>query len=174
MTKIKTIKLNGKTDYAKVATRLAEFISATKNNSSIKTQHEFSEGYVIFKATITPDITNPERIFTGTSLGKLTAVKAFEKLETIAVGRALAFAGYLSDGEIASSEEMIQYNEPEEIDVLPAIEKLGSAKNIDEVKKVWLSLTQQERENTEIENVKNQLKEKYENTPSRAKKSRVA
>jgi len=32
--------------------------------------------------------------------------KDFEKQETIAVGRALAFAGFLSDGEVASYEEM--------------------------------------------------------------------
>jgi len=32
--------------------------------------------------------------------------KQFEKQETIAVGRALAFAGYLSSGDIACQEEM--------------------------------------------------------------------
>ena len=36
-------------------------------------------------------------------------MKSFEKLESIAVGRALAFAGFSADGEIASFEEMEEY-----------------------------------------------------------------
>ena len=38
-----------------------------------------------------------------------TIEKQFEKLETIAVGRALALLGYSADGEIASSEEMEEF-----------------------------------------------------------------
>ena len=34
--------------------------------------------------------------------------KQFEKQETIAVGRALAFAGYLASGDIATAEEMAE------------------------------------------------------------------
>lgn len=37
--------------------------------------------------------------------------KEFEKLESVALGRALAMLGYLASGEIASSEEMEQFEE---------------------------------------------------------------
>lgn len=40
---------------------------------------------------------------------ELKKAKAFEKLETISVGRALAKLGYLNDGKIASTEEMEEF-----------------------------------------------------------------
>ena len=40
---------------------------------------------------------------------KLGNQKAVEKCETVAVGRALAFAGYLATGEIATAEEMADF-----------------------------------------------------------------
>jgi hypothetical protein len=42
-------------------------------------------------------------------MGKVSGEKALEKLESIAVGRALAFAGYLASGEIATAEEMERF-----------------------------------------------------------------
>lgn len=97
---MKTINLKGK-QYAPVAARVEQFHSDYKDGS-ITTETTFSEGHVIVKATITFG----DRTFTGHSYGKVGTEKAFEKLETTAVGRALAFAGYLAGGEIASYDEM--------------------------------------------------------------------
>lgn len=170
---VKTIKLQNK-DYAQVADRVAEF-NRIHSNGSITTTYEFKDGWVIFKATISLDIKNENRIFTGTSLGKAGAQKAFEKLETIAVGRALAFAGFLSDGSIASSEEMQKYEEVQiEINEDEAIAKLTVTKTLEELQKVWVSLSQAERNNPIISKYKDQLKKQYENTPSRTKDTRVA
>jgi len=97
-----TIKIGGNVEYAKVSARLAEF---HKDNSecSILTECEFKDGWVLFSARITTS----RGIFTGHSMDKASVrPKQFEKQETIAVGRALAFAGYLSSGEIASFDEM--------------------------------------------------------------------
>ena len=97
-----TIAIGRGVEYAKVATRLKEFLIDNKN-CSIKTEAEFKEGWVIFSATITTE----RGVFTGHSLGSVkNGEKSFEKQETISVGRALAFAGYLASGEIACAEEM--------------------------------------------------------------------
>jgi len=87
--------------YAKVADRLKEF-HGDNRECSIETDVQFKEGHILFSAKVVC----PRGVFTGHSLGKTGKDKQFEKQETIAVGRALAFAGYLSSGEIASFEEM--------------------------------------------------------------------
>lgn len=151
-------------DYAKVSARVAEFLKDNKN-ASIATTYEFKEGWVIFKATVYPDAEKQSRVFHGTSLGKVGAIKAFEKLETIAVGRALAFAGYLSDGEIASDEEMDKFHDTPGLDdesKLNAIANLESTSNKEELHKAWVALTQAQRNDGEIQALKDKLKEKYE------------
>lgn len=106
--KTKTIKLQGNAEYAKVCSRLSEFHKKYPKGK-VETKDNFKEGFCIFKAKITPDIDKPERFFTGHSFGNVKGVKSFERLETISVGRALAFAGFLADGEIASAEEMEEF-----------------------------------------------------------------
>jgi hypothetical protein len=97
-----TIKIGGGVEYAKVAARLMEFHD-DNTECSIVTTCDFKDGWALFCATVT----NKRGTFTGHSLGKVGSQKKdFEKQETIAVGRALAFAGYLASGEIASVEEM--------------------------------------------------------------------
>jgi len=104
---IKTINLKGK-EYAPVSARVEQFHKDYKNGC-IQNSYEFKEGYAIFTSTVSYE-GDPEktRTFTGHSFGKVTGDKSFEKLETVAVGRALAFAGYLAGGEIASFEEVEQ------------------------------------------------------------------
>ena len=170
--KTRTINIgkgNQAIEYAKVSARIAELHKDYKN-AAIKTEFEFKDGWAIFKANLILDVKNPDRVFNGTSMGKVGAVKAFEKLETIAVGRALALAGFLSDGEIASSEEMASYEESVDIveqnEVADATVQLESAHTLEELGKVWRSFPQAWRNNAEILNLKNQLKAKYENPSS--------
>lgn len=101
---IKTINLKGK-QYAPVAERVKAFHEDHKDGQ-IQTENQFNEGYCIFKATVSFD----SRTFNGHAFGKVGTEKAFEKLETVAVGRALAMAGYLSGGEIASYDEIEEFN----------------------------------------------------------------
>lgn len=109
--KIWTVKISWWAEYAKVADRLAEFIADNKNytiesNSDIK--ELWDHFYVLFKIKIIPDYTKPERFVNWQALLNLNAnwKKSFEKCETIAVGRALAFLWYQSDWNIASFEEI--------------------------------------------------------------------
>lgn len=145
-------------NYAKVAARVAEFHLAN-DNGSIRTQDNLVGQTVFWKATVVPDVKNPERIFNGGSSGKVMDEKSYEKLETIAVGRALAFAGYLSDGEIASLEEMAKYEEPViQVDAETAIAKLNAAKNLGELQSAWQRLTEAERRNEDVAFAKEALK----------------
>lgn len=101
--KAPTIDLGKGINYAKVSSRLAEFHKDNDKDCVIETSFIPLEGFMVFKATVTTS----KGVFTGHSMAKVgNKEKQFEKQETIAVGRALAFAGYLADGEIACAEEM--------------------------------------------------------------------
>ena len=134
--KMQTIKLQGK-DYSPVKERVKAFHNEYSNGKIITEWGTAFEGennaIIYFKANVTPDVKNSDRSFTGHSLGKIANEKAFEKLETIAVGRALANAGFLSDGDIASADEMERYlnqdanpheNPPKTANLPPAITHL--------------------------------------------------
>lgn len=100
--KTETINIGKGVQYAKVAARSAAF-HEDNDKCQIETSYEFKEGWVIFSAKVTTN----KGTFSGHSMAKITnQQKQFEKQETIAVGRALAFAGYLASGDIACAEEM--------------------------------------------------------------------
>lgn len=104
MTKLKTINLKGK-EYVQVNTRV-EYFNKEYKSGNIKSSVSEAGGGVIFRAKVTPDTEKPDRFFTGHSHGKISGEKALEKLETVAVGRALAFMGIgIVDG-IASADEI--------------------------------------------------------------------
>lgn len=150
---MKTIKLQGK-DYAPVNERIKAFHEAFKNGS-IQTEPKSTERFVSVKATVIPDIHKPERIFTAHSYGTIKGIKAFEKLETVAVGRALAYLGFGIDGSIASFEEMETFYEKESdtevkkdeknqnitwldektFNTLKALAETGTKENLDKVHK---------------------------------------
>ena len=112
MSTVKTIKLKGK-DYVPVDERLRYF-NAHNTNGQISTVVTFNERTVYFRAKVTPDIKNPDRFFIGHSFGELGTEKAFEKLETVAVGRALAFMGIGIIGGIASADEIQKFQKKED------------------------------------------------------------
>lgn len=107
--RVKTMDLKGN-EYAKVADRLLKF-REENIRASIKTEAKFlGEGRVQFIANILKDKADPTSADSmGNAFGKEGAQKEFEKLETIAIGRALAILGYAASGEIASSEEMEEF-----------------------------------------------------------------
>lgn len=138
--KLETIDLKGKA-YATVPTRIKEFRQDCPNGLIETSPTTQPDGQVLFKARILKDKANPDSAeATGHSVGKLTGDKAFEKLETIAIGRALAVLGYMASGDIASSEEMENFyayrNEKKE----EAKATMRASKTLDELKKCYLSL----------------------------------
>ena len=166
MKKTKTVDLKGK-QYAQVKDRLQEFRSANPHALIETTPTIQDDGVVLFRARILTnkaDDTSAEA--TGHAFGNVgKGEKSFEKLETIAVGRALALLGYASDGEIASSEEMEEFlaqkEEKRQQMIMDATEKLTSTKTLAQLKKVWASLPVEAK--TELTKLKEELKKRYEN-----------
>lgn len=100
--KLKTINLQGKA-YVQVKDRLKYFRENFKDYG-ILTEAKSNEGSVMFIA----DIVNAENrtVARAHSFGKISGQKAFEKLETVAVGRALALFGIGIDDSVASADEI--------------------------------------------------------------------
>ena len=152
---MKTINLKGK-EYSPVATRVEQF-HKDYPDGTITTDCTFDEGHVIFKATVSFS----ERTFNGHAFGKVGQEKAFEKLETTAVGRALAFAGYLAGGEIASYDEVKDFYETEDtpnLTVEDAIHKLKVTTTLTNLRTVYTSLPEELRNDPEVIAFKDELK----------------
>lgn len=154
-----TMQLSGN-DYAKVAERIKLFREDWKDGK-IESDHVTNEdGSVEYNAWIWKDkadllelmkagVTDKETLRSsadadGSSKGEVgKKVKDFEKLQTIAIGRALANLGYLGSGDVASFEEMEEfskYQEQQKAETLKqAIITLQEAKNLDELKKAFIA-----------------------------------
>ncbi len=135
---VKTMKVSGG-DYAKVSDRLKEFREQNPN-ALVETTPTIDGATIIFKAHILKDKSDPYSAeATGHAMGENKGAKAFEKLESISVGRALALLGYLNNGEIASSEEMEEFNEYKDNLILEAVTSIHECQNEDDLKEFWAS-----------------------------------
>jgi len=111
MAQVQTINLKGN-EYATVPQRLKAFREANPRASVVTKPEIQADGTVVFTAKIVKDKSQDNSAeATGHSYGKSTDDKAFEKLETVAVGRALAILGYLNNGQIATTEEMEEFEQ---------------------------------------------------------------
>ena len=177
--KIKTIKVSGDKDYAKVADRIKVFWEENPNGKIDIEREDIPDNKVRFIARIWRDsdvISNLATTGTDINTIKLTANatasadaakkgdKENEKLETVAVGRALAMLGYLASGEVASREEMKQFEVYKadlfQDEINKTIELMKKSKTIDELRKLYVSLRSELRTNQEIINAKDELKTK--------------
>jgi len=143
--KVATTKISGGAEYAKVPERLKLFREDSPNGLIETTPLIQPDGQIMFKARVLKDKSNPASgEATGHSLGTNKTSKDFEKLETIAIGRALAILGYLASGDVASFEEMEEFQQHKADQLASAIaqgkERLEEAKNLNELKEVFISL----------------------------------
>ena len=139
MSKLETISLKGN-QYATVPTRLKEF--REKNpRSSVVTEPTITDTRVIFKATIITDLADETSArSTGHAYGELKDDKAFEKLETVATGRALALLGYLNNGQVATTEEMEEFELFQENKFAEAVESVAKATTREEMQSIIAKL----------------------------------
>lgn len=104
----KAIDIRGK-QYVQVKDRL-NYFNETYPNGCIQTTMVSDNDRVVFRAKVTPDVTNLERYFTGTSASNpsksIEAQVPHEVAETSAVGRALAMMGIGVIDSVASVDEM--------------------------------------------------------------------
>lgn len=109
--KDKAIDIKGK-KYVLVSDRVLYFNENYPNGSIVTTRIITEEPELeVFKATVMPDCSKPERYFTWYSQAKwgdgyINKTSALENAETSAVGRALAFMGIWVIDSIASADEM--------------------------------------------------------------------
>lgn len=137
--KVDTMPVKGG-EYARVPARLKLFREDT-SNGSIKTTYEIEGDIVVFTAHIVKDKRDSESAeATGHAYGALGKIKEFEKLETTAVGRALALLGYLASGEVASFEEIEEFErekkEKIEVAVRETLEAMENAHDVTELTKI--------------------------------------
>ena len=144
-------------DYAKVTDRLEAF-RVNHPNSKILTSYKNENNKVVFKAFLWRDKTEVIQSLTNgvskeliyltadaeaTAQKTITSDKDFEKLETMAIGRALSNLGYSSTGKIAESmvSELDQYkDELYQDSVDSAIDRLQNCKTLDELKANYQAL----------------------------------
>lgn len=108
---MKTIKIHDK-DYVQVHERVKHFNENYQNGSITATICNNVNGVVIIRATVTPDVKNAERYFTGYASevkgdSMINKNSYVENCETSAVGRALGFMGIGIVDSIASADEVI-------------------------------------------------------------------
>lgn len=137
MSKVQTINLKGN-EYATVPQRLKQF-REDNPRASVETIPTFQpDGTLLFSAKITKDRADENSATaTGNSYGKATSSdKAFEKLETVAVGRALAMLGYLNNGQVATSEEMYEFEQYQENQFELALDEIRNANKREEFQQI--------------------------------------
>lgn len=136
----------GDKDYELVPDRLLKFREANPRASIKSESVRHEDGSMEFITIIIKDRSDEysaeadgHAVYNETELKK---AKAFEKLETISVGRALAKLGYLNDGQIASTEEMEDF-ESFKLDKFAA--QIDEAKSVEELIEVFNRMNSEEK-----------------------------
>lgn len=122
---METIDIKGK-KYTPVSERIL-FFNETYPNGKIESKllTEPLSKLIVIQATVTPDVKNPDRYFTGFSQavvgeGYINKTAALENCETSAWGRCLAAMGIGVLDSVASSDEIVKAtnreNEPDPTD----------------------------------------------------------
>lgn len=139
----------GDKDYALVPARLKKFREANQRASITTNPTIHDDGSVTFQAKIIQDRSDEYSAdATGTahySAEEIKKPKAFEKLETISIGRALANIGYLNDGQIATSEEMQEFEQYQLDKVGTAVEAIQKAEKRGEFQDILSKLNPEQQ-----------------------------
>lgn len=159
---VDTTKISGGADYAKVADRLKKFREDWPNSKTETDYITLEDGSIEFKAWIWKDKTEYLEVLKtignkleargsadadGDARGQIdpNKVKDFEKLQSVAIGRALAMLGYMASGEVASFEEMELYYKDKADKQRQYVEdvtiELENAKTLAELKDTWMAVT---------------------------------
>lgn len=161
--KTKTGRIQGNADYSFVKDRVKLFREDNPRGDIITEPTILEDGKVLFKATAIKDKSDEASASaTGHALSTKAGVKDFEKLETTAVGRALALLGYMADGEIASAEEMEEYEafqiqkaeEKEEL-MQNTVLDIIATKTMEELKSYYIGLEADIKNIPTVTNAKN-------------------
>jgi hypothetical protein len=161
--KTKTGKIQGGAEYSYVKDRIKAFRQDNPNGDITTEPTILPDGRVMFKATAIKNKTDEASASaTGHALSTKSGDKDFEKLETTAVGRALALLGYSADGEIASAEEMEEYEawleqqaREHDLKIDEIVIDIEATKTVDELKEYFTNLAPDFKTEEPIQRVKN-------------------
>lgn len=165
----KTIEIN----YARVVDRIKEF-RKDNQRGSIKTKMSIADGFVSYEAIIIKDKSDEYSAdATGHAVESVERIgknqKQFEKLETVAIGRALAILGYGASGEVASFEEMEEFTKYRDERIENIIEDMQKCKTIPDLRKLFMDLGPYMAESRVIK-AKNKRKKELEDSVNGDKK----
>lgn len=164
-------------DYAKVTDRLEAF-RINHPNSKILTSYKNENNKTVFKAFLWRDKTEVIQSLTNgiskeliyltadaeaTAQKTITSDKDFEKLETMAIGRALSNLGYSSTGKIADHKmnELDKYkDELYQDSINSTIDRLQNCKTLDELKANYQALNPVLRIDKTIKVITEEIKKK--------------
>ena len=182
MNKVATVKIGGGAEYAKVADRIKLFWEENPNGKIDTERENCGDDKIRFVARIWRNASNIEELvkssasveaikMTANACASADAIKhgdkENEKLETVAVGRALAMLGYLASGEVASREEMDAFEaykaQKWQEDVDNYIKQLNAATTIEQLRNVFISIPIDMRSCSEVIIAKNDCKDKLLN-----------
>jgi hypothetical protein len=143
--KVETINLKGN-EYALVPQRLKQF-RQDHPRAKVETKPVMQpDGTIMFSAHILMDKSDENSAeATGHSYGK-AGEKAFEKLETTAVGRALSLLGYLNNGQVASTEEMEEFEEYKQEQFELALSEIAQATQREEFTAILAKLSPEQKQ----------------------------
>lgn len=138
----------GDKDYSLVPVRLKKFREENPRADIDTNPTLHPDGSVTFKTRIVKDLSDESSArSSGTARyveSEMKKPKAFEKLETISVGRALANLGYLNDGQIATTEEMEEFEkfktDRKNEAIESAITRIEASQDINGLKSIFVSL----------------------------------
>jgi hypothetical protein len=128
-------------NFAKVVDRINEF-RQDNPRGLIETLPTLDGDQILFRAHIVKDKSDKNSAeATGHAFAKNEGTeKQFEKLETIAVGRALAMLGYAASGEVASFEEMEEFAAYRDTKIDELIEGMANCKTIADLRTYFMGL----------------------------------
>lgn len=134
----------GSKEYKLVPDRLKQFREENPRADIQSKPHWNEDGSCDFMTRITKDRSDPNSA-RGTgwahySAEEMKKPKAFEKLETISKGRALADIGYLNDGQVATTEELEEFYSYKQGKAEEAITLLESAESLEELRASFTKL----------------------------------
>lgn len=176
-------------DYAKVTDRLEAF-RTNHPNSKILTSYKNENNKVVFKAFLWRDKTeviqslangiSKDLIYLtadaeATAQKTITNDKDFEKLETMAIGRALSNLGYSSTGKIAEhkTNELDKYkDELYQKAVDNAISDLQICKTLVELKETYQALNPVLRTDKTIKVITEETKKRLDTEPTKISKDK--
>lgn len=153
-------------NYAKVMDRLNQF-RADNPRGKTETTPTIKDDMLIFKAYVLKDKSDANSAdATGHAMGKYDgSEKQFEKMETIALGRALAMLGYGASGEIASFEEMEEFAAYRDQKIDEIVDNINACQTVPELRKYYMSLDSYLSESRVIQ-AKDKRKEELQNANS--------